>query len=312
MKILVTGGAGFIGSHLTEALLSAGNSVHILDNLSTGKAENIPGNAVFHHADITHPSTVDLYATERFEVIFHLAAQLDVRKSVADPAFDAETNIVATLRMLETARTHGLQQFIFASSGGTVYGEQDYYPADEGHMIRPVSPYGISKATVEQYLRFYQLTYGLRYVALRYGNVYGPRQNPHGEAGVISIFADKILKGTQPMINGDGLQTRDYVYVADVVDANLRALAYANSGCFNVGTGKETDVIQLFDLVNAYFGNRFTRQFGPARAGEQRRSVLDFRLIHKEMGWKPHWTIAQALPQTLAWFEQDYARTHKG
>jgi UDP-glucose 4-epimerase len=304
MKVLVTGGAGFIGSHVADALIREGHEVHIIDDLSTGVESNLNAAATFFKADISTSEAATILKEEKYEVIFHHAAQLDVRKSVADPLFDARVNIMGSVNLLETGVHAGLKKFIFASSGGTVYGEQDYFPADENHSLNPVSPYGVAKLTVEKYLYYYHVAFGLPYVNLRYANIYGPRQNPHGEAGVIAIFANKILAGGQPVINGDGMQTRDYVMVEDVVKANLLALQYDKSGSFNVGTGVETTVVELFDNINESLGNRVTRQHGPAKAGEQRRSVLSFARTQKELGWTPQWKVKEGLKKTMQWFEQ--------
>lgn len=302
MKILVTGGAGFIGSHVADALIQDGHEVHIMDDLSTGVRENLNPAAKFFEVDIASPEAAEIVKREGYAVMSHHAAQLDVRKSVADPLFDARVNIMGSLNLLETGIRHGLKKFIFASSGGTVYGEQDYFPADENHALRPVSPYGVAKLTVEKYLYYYHVANGLQFVNLRYANIYGPRQNPHGEAGVIAIFANKILAGQQPTVNGDGLQTRDYVMVEDVVQANLAALRYDKSGSFNIGTAVETTVVELFDTINAELGNRFARIHGPAKAGEQRRSVLNPALAERDLGWKPQWKVSEGLKKTMAWF----------
>jgi len=306
MKILVTGGAGFIASHIVDACLFAGHEVHIVDDFSTGKEENINPDAQFFEMDITDVSIRHLMADQRYKCVIHHAAQLDVRKSVSDPAFDANVNVVGTLNLLQAGLENGLEKFIFASSGGTVYGEQEYFPADEKHPIRPISPYGVAKASVEHYLHYYKEIQGLDYVSLRYANIYGPRQNPHGEAGVVAIFANKMLLNEQPVINGDGLQTRDYVFVSDVVQANMLALEYAGSGCFNIGTGIETNVVELFDQVNEFFGGKFERKFGEAKAGEQKRSVLSHGLIKEKMGWAPEYNFKDGMQETLSWFKERF------
>lgn len=308
MKILVTGGAGFIGSHIVDALLGEGHEVHILDDFSTGKEENLNPAAKLHRMDVSDTAAVtSLLERERFEVINHHAAQLDVRRSVAEPQYDARVNIMGSLNLLEAGVKNGLRKFIFASSGGTVYGEQDYFPADENHPIRPISPYGIAKSTVENYLYYYHLQYGISAIALRYPNIFGPRQNPHGEAGVVAIFALKLMAGEQPVINGDGSQTRDYLLVNDVVKANLAALKFEGSGNFNLGTSVETDVTRIFDIVNAYYGNRAQRKFGPAKAGEQQRSVLSAKLIADVMGWTPGHDFDSGMQITLDWFSKRYS-----
>jgi UDP-glucose 4-epimerase len=311
MKILVTGGAGFIGSHIVDAYLGLGHEVHIIDDFSTGKEENLNPAAQVHRHDIADRDAVTaLLARERFEVINHHAAQMDVRRSVADPQFDARVNIMGSINLLEAGVQNGLRKLIFASSGGTVYGEQEYFPADESHPLRPISPYGIAKATVEKYMYFYQLQYGLNTVALRYANIYGPRQNPHGEAGVVAIFAQKMLAGSTPTINGDGGQTRDYVMVEDVVQANVLALSHEGGGNFNIGMGVETDVVRIFDVVNDYCGGKHSRTFGPAKPGEQRRSVLSGALISRTMGWKPRHDFESGMKVTLDWFAAQRSKSN--
>ncbi|HLB00642.1 MAG TPA: NAD-dependent epimerase/dehydratase family protein [Bacteroidota bacterium] len=302
MKVLVTGGAGFIGSHVADACLAAGNAVVIVDDLSTGKMENVNPKARFEQTDIRDEKLDDLFRSEKFDVVIHHAAQMDVRKSVEDPAFDASVNILGTLNLLEQCRKTGVKKFVFASTGGAIYGEQDYFPADEKHPVRPLSPYGISKLAIEKYLFYYGEIYGLRHVSLRYGNVYGPRQNPHGEAGVIAIFTKKMLAGAQPLINGDGLQTRDYVYVGDVVSANMFALGFAGSGIFNVGTGIETDVNTLFRSLNDLTVAGCRESHGPAKKGEQMRSVIDAGLLVKTAGWTAATNLGDGLRRTVEYF----------
>jgi UDP-glucose 4-epimerase len=307
MKILVTGGAGFIASHVADACIAGGNTVVIVDDLSMGKMANVNPKARFEKTDIRDESLGDLFRAEKFDVVIHHAAQMDVRKSVEDPAFDASVNILGTLNVLENCRKTGVKKFIFASTGGAIYGEQDYFPADEKHPARPISPYGIAKLAVEKYLHYYDKIHGLRYVSLRYGNVYGPRQNPHGEAGVIAIFTQKLLAGAQPVINGDGLQTRDYVYVADVVAANMFALAHQGSGVFNVGTGTETDVVTLFRSLNELTGAACRETHGPAKKGEQTRSVIDAGLLIRTAGWKASTNLRDGLRKTVEYFRTEPA-----
>jgi UDP-glucose 4-epimerase len=304
MNVLVSGGAGFIGSWLAEALLDRGHSVWIVDDLSTGFRHNVPAAAHFLEADLCSSEAQDWIRAARPEVVFHQAAQLDVRKSVADPVFDARVNILGTLYLLESCVATGVRQFIFASSGGTVYGEPEAIPVPENHPICPVSPYGIAKASVEMYLDYYQQQYGLTTCSLRYGNVYGPRQNPHGEAGVVAIFAQKLLAGQQPVINGTGEQTRDYVYVHDVVAANLAAFDRSACGAFNIGTGIETNVVQIFEHLNALAGYPVERVHGPAKAGEQQRVALDCALASRELGWHAEVDLESGLRETFAWFQR--------
>lgn len=301
-KILVTGGAGFIGSHVADHLIAAGHDVHILDDFSGGKEENVPGAATVHRMDIRDPAVADLFERERFAVLVHHAAQMDVRRSVADPSFDADVNIRGFLNLMEAGWRHGLEKVLFASTGGAIYGEPDYTPQDEAHPLRPVSPYGITKLCTEKYLYYYRELYGIAYVALRYANVYGPRQNPHGEAGVVAIFTERMLQGRQPVINGDGLQTRDYVYVGDVVRANLSALAYEGSGIFNVGTGVETDVNTLFRRLRDLIDPTIPEKHAPGKPGEQRRSVLGYARTRDVLGWEPTMRLEEGLEHTVDWF----------
>jgi len=303
MKILVTGGAGFIASHVADACIAAGHGVVIVDDLSMGRVDNVNPKARFEQTDIRDEKLGDLFRAEKFDVVIHHAAQMDVRKSVEDPGFDASVNVLGTLNLLENCRKTGVKKFVFASTGGAIYGEQDYFPADEKHPTRPLSPYGISKLAIEKYLFFYGETYGLHHVSLRYGNVYGPRQNPHGEAGVVAIFTEKMLSGGQPVINGDGLQTRDYVYVADVVAANIFALGFKDSGLFNVGTGIETDVVTLFRSLNELTGSGCKETHGPAKKGEQARSVIDAGLLKRTAGWSPATDIREGLRLTVEYFK---------
>lgn len=306
MKVLVTGGAGFIGSHIVDAFLDLGHHVHILDDLSTGRERNINPHATFTKGDIRDASVVDaLFRAEKFDVMCHQAAQMDVRRSVADPVFDASVNLLGLLTLAEACLKYGVRKLLFASSGGAIYGEQDYFPADEEHPTRPISPYGVAKLTTEHYLYYYQAVHGIEWIALRYANVFGPRQNPEGEAGVVAIFTTKMLKGAQPIINGEGTQTRDYVFVGDVVQANVLALQRAGSGIFNVGTGIETDVNTLFRRLRSYTGSRCEEKHGEAKKGEQLRSVLDNRRIINTLGWKANVSLDDGLRQTVAYFRKE-------
>lgn len=299
MKIAVTGGAGFIASHIADAYLSLGHEVVIIDNLSTGKRENIPANARFIEMDVNDPGIPGLFMEEKFDIVNHHAAQMDVRVSVQDPTYDARINILGGINIYESALRSGVKKIIFASSGGTVYGEQEYFPADERHPTKPISPYGIAKLSNEQYLYYYAHVHGLPSVAFRYANIYGPRQNPHGEAGVIAIFAQKLLRGEQPVINGDGLQTRDYVYVGDVVAANILALQPQMIGAYNIGTGIETDVNTLFGHLRDLTQSNCEEQHAPAKQGEQLRSVLSHERIFASFGWTPKMDIVEGLSKTV-------------
>ena len=303
MRILVTGGAGFIGSHVAEKLLELGHQVVVLDDLSTGREENIPDGAKFVNGDITDRQLVSkLMGDTRFDVVNHHAAQMDIRSSVEDPSSDARVNILGTLNLLQSSIKTGVKKFMFASTGGAVYGEQDRFPADEGHPTRPVSPYGISKLACEKYLFYYQVQYGLQAVIMRYANIYGPRQNPFGEAGVVAIFSNKLARGEPVTINGDGLQTRDYVYVGDVVAANLLALDYAGSITFNIGTGIETDVVTLYKHLAEAAGTDLPAHRGPAKPGEQRRSVISPQFAHESLGWEPRVSLSEGLSRTFRSF----------
>ncbi len=302
MRIVVTGGAGFIGSHVVDGFIAAGHEVAIVDDLSTGHRESVNPNAAFHELDIGSSAAADLIRRLRPDVISHHAAQMDVRRSVADPIFDAKTNVLGTINLLDAARQAGTKRFLFVSSGGAVYGEQEQYPAPESHPTNPVSPYGVSKRSGELYAFFFQAEYGLPFVALRYANVYGPRQDPHGEAGVVAIFSGKMLRSEPVTVNGDGLQTRDYVFVGDVARANLLALAADATGPFNIGTGVETDVNTLARLLLEASGSRSEVRNGPAKSGEQRRSVIDSRRAAELLGWRPEVPLADGLRRTVDWF----------
>ncbi len=304
MRIMVTGGAGFIGSHLVDRFVADGHDVVALDDLSGGRREVVNPKARLVVADVRGPEAAAAVLAFAPEVLCHHAAQMDVRKSVADPAFDAHVNLVGLLNLMESARVAGaLTHVLFASSGGAMYGEQEHYPAREEHPSRPESPYGLAKALSEQYLDWYQRFYGVGYTALRYGNVYGPRQNPHGEAGVVAIFCQRILDNKALTIFGDGGQTRDYVFVDDVVAANALALTAGLQGGFNVGAGVETDVKQLASGLIAASGKSIEVKHEAPRPGEQRRSVIDPAKL-KAAGWAPSVDVAEGLKRTFAWFAE--------
>ncbi len=304
MKILVTGGAGFIGSHIVDALIEKGHKVVVLDDLSSGSVKNLPRKIRFIKLDVRSNNLGTLFLEEHFDAVYHLAAQMDVRKSVADPKFDASVNIIGGLNLLECCAKYDVKKVIFASTGGAIYGEQDYFPADEKHPLRPLSPYGVAKLSFEQYLFYYKEIYGIDYISLRFANIYGPRQNPHGEAGVVAIFTTKFLNGEKPVINGDGKQTRDYVYVGDIVDANIRALDYPGTGIFNLGTGIESDVNILFRQIRDLTGSDCEEVHGPAKKGEQLRSVLDNSLAKDVLGWEPKISLKQGLKETVDYFKK--------
>ena len=302
MKVLVTGGAGFIGSHVTDVFLDAGHEVWALDDLSSGRRENLRPEVRLVVADIRSPEAARLVESERVEVMCHLAAQMDVRRSVSDPRFDADVNVAGFLNLLEAARKSGLRKVVFSSTGGAIYGDQDVYPAPETHPTRPVSPYGVSKASGELYLGYYRAQYGLKSVALRYANVYGPRQNPHGEAGVVAIFSERLLRGETCVVNGTGEQTRDFVYGPDVARANLLAATRDVEGPINVGTGIETDVNRLYALLAGAAGTDRPAKHAPAKPGEQMRSSVDPTRAGEVLGWRPTVALEEGLRRTVDWF----------
>ena len=301
---MVTGGAGFIGSHVADRLAAAGHDVAVVDNLSTGRREFVPAQANFYQYDINSPEAAELIRAWRPEALVHHAAQMNVRFSVADPVADARENILGSLNLLQAAAEAQVQRIIFASTGGAIYGDEAPIPARETDSPWPDSPYGIAKLAVEHYLRYYQQEYGLTTISLRYANVYGPRQNGLGEAGVVAIFIEKFLAAEQPIINGDGLQTRDFVYVADVVAANLLALDYPRSGTFNIGTGHETDILTIYLKLQELAHSPLGPVHGPAKPGEQRRSALDAGLARETLGWEPLVPLEEGLARTFEAFRQ--------
>jgi UDP-glucose 4-epimerase len=297
VRAVVTGGAGFIGSHVVDALVARGDEVHVLDNLSHGTRENVASAATFHEGDIRTESAA-VFDEAQPEVCFHLAAQADVRVSVERPDYDADVNIIGTLQVLQAAQRHGTK-VVFSSTGGAIYGECDG-PADEDHAREPLAPYGVSKLGGEEYVASYNRLYDSGHVALRYGNVYGPRQDPKGEAGVVAIFMNRLLGDGTPTIFGDGTQTRDYVFVGDVVAASLAAVDHSG-GVFNVGTGTETSVLELYERIQKAAGVEREPEFAAARPGELQRSVLDPSLAQRERGWKPQSSLDDGLSATWAW-----------
>jgi UDP-glucose 4-epimerase len=306
MRILVTGGAGFIGSNTVDALIATRrHEVAVLDNLSAGKRGQVNPGARFYEADLRDRDAVaKAIEHERPEVIIHLAAQMDVRRSVADPVFDAQVNLIGLLNLMEAGRHHGLRRVIFSSTGGAIYGEQEAFPCDENHPRRPVSPYGVAKLASEAYLFFYRVQYGIDYMALRYANVYGPRQDPHGEAGVVAIFCGRILDGKPVTIFGDGEQTRDYVFVGDAVAANVAAVNSTVSGAINIGTGVETSVNKLYAELAAIAGVTTPPAYAPAKPGEQSRSVISPALAARELNWRPQVNLRDGLSRTLQFFKE--------
>ena len=306
MKILITGGAGFIGSHVADLLLENEYDVCIVDNLSSGKLENVNSNAKFYKCDIRDSQIYKIIEDEKPQIIIHNAAQMSVRNSVEDPLNDADINIIGGLNVLEAAKKAKVKKIIFASSGGVVYGEQQYFPADEDHPTKPICPYGVAKLSYEKYLYYYHYIFGIKYIALRYANIYGPRQDPYGEAGVVAIFSKKLLSGDQPVINGDGMQTRDYVYVKDVATANLHAVNTDYIGEINIGTALETNVNKIFNILKNAAGKPDLEEVhGPAKDGEQKRSVLSYRKARQILGWKPEVKLEEGLIKTFNWFKEE-------
>jgi UDP-glucose 4-epimerase len=304
MRAVVTGGAGFIGSNVVDALVERGDEVTVVDDLSTGRRENLDGavsaGARLVEADIRDAAAIhDVLGEARPEVVFHLAAQIDVRKSVADPGHDARINVEGTINMLAAAREAGARRVVNTSSGGAIYGEAQTIPAPESHPVAPEAPYGLSKFCAEQYCEIYRRTYDLSTVSLRYGNVYGPRQDPLGEAGVIAIFCGKLIDGGRPTVFGDGLQTRDYVYVGDVVAANLAAAASDATGPFNIGTGVESTVLDIAAVLRDLGDGPFEPQHEPERKGEVRHIALDTARAQDELGWQSRVDLSEGLRVTL-------------
>ncbi|MBJ7598679.1 NAD-dependent epimerase/dehydratase family protein [Candidatus Nephthysia bennettiae] len=303
MKVVATGGAGFIGSHLVDALVERGDEVIVVDDLSSGARQHLNPDVEFHQLDIRSRQAAELIRRRRPDAIAHHAAQMSVSRSVREPLFDADTNLIGSLNLLEAAREVGAR-FVFASTGGALYGDADVLPTPESYPAWPVSSYGVSKLGFEHYLHCYAAQHGLRYAALRYANVYGPRQNPHGEAGVIAIFCLRLLAEEEPIVNGDGKQTRDFVYVSDVVRAQTAALDSGVTGHFNVGTARQCDVNTVFDMIAERIGTSLGKRHGPARPGDQRTSALDWTLIRDSLGWQPQVSLEEGLSETVAWFRR--------
>lgn len=305
-KVLVTGGAGFIGSNIVDLLIEKGYDVVVVDNLFTGSRENVNKKAKFCKADITKPELRGVFEKEKPDFVIHEAAQINVRKSVSEPIFDAKSNILGTINVLECCRESKVKKVLYSSSGGACYGEPEYMPCDEKHPVNPICHYGVSKHAAEHYFYLYNVLYGLDYVILRYSNVYGPRQDPKGEAGVISIFLEKVTNSQQPLIFGDGKQTRDYVFVKDVANANLLALEKdtkkAKIRIFNIGTGKRTDVNEIFSLIKSATSTKIDAKHVEPVPGEIRNICLDIKLAEKELGWKPKVDLKEGIKKTVEWF----------
>jgi UDP-glucose 4-epimerase len=308
VKILVTGGAGFIASHVADRFLALGHEVVIVDNLVTGKRENLPDGARFVEVDITTPELDEVFADVRPEVVCHHAAHIDVRRSVADPMYDAGVNLLGGLNLLECCRRHGVRKVLYAGTGGALFGEAEYIPVDETHPVNPLSPYGVSKHTFEHYLFTYRANFGLDYTVLRYPNVYGPRQDPHGEAGVVAIFALHLLDGAQPTIFGDGTKTRDYCHVSDIVAANALALDKGSGGLFNIGRGIEVSDQQIFDAVRDAVGVDIAAAYAPERPGEVQHIALDAGRAKRELGWEWTMDLADGVADAVAFYRRQQAK----
>ncbi|MGE5378441.1 MAG: NAD-dependent epimerase/dehydratase family protein [Bacteroidota bacterium] len=303
-KILVTGGAGFIGSHVVDLFISRGYEVVIVDDLSTGHSYNLNPAAKFYRLDIRDAGIREVFENERPDFISHHAAQRDVRRSVSEPVFDAQVNIIGSINLIECAREFGVRHFLYISTGGAVYGEPEKLPCDENHPINPICQYGASKHTVEHYLYMYHVNYGLTYTVLRYPNVFGPRQDPHGEAGVVAIFTGKMLDGEQVMINGDGEQTRDFVYVGDCARANELALTVDHMpGIYNLGWGRPTSINEIFTGLAKATNYTQSACYGPAKIGETRHIYLDASRAGRELGWQPAVSLEDGLKQTVEYFK---------
>ncbi|MBC7328154.1 SDR family oxidoreductase [bacterium] len=305
MKILVTGGAGFIGSHIVDAYIELGHSVIVVDDLSTGFLENLNPKAIFYKIDIRDFAGLEkVFKKEKIDVVNHHAAQIDVRKSLQDFIFDADINIMGSLNLLKLSLDYRIKKFIFASTGGAIYGEPQYIPADEKHPANPLSAYGAAKLAFEKYLQVIHINFALPFIALRYANVYGPRQNPLGEAGVVAIFTDKMVKGQRPTIFGDGEQTRDFVYIKDVVSANIKALESDKIGIYNIGTGIRTSVNEVFRKIRELLGENIEPIYAEERKGEVKHIALDATLAERELGWRPHYDFDAGLRETIEFYRK--------
>jgi len=303
-KALVTGGAGFIGSHMVDRLLELEYQVVVMDNLSTGKIKNLDSAAVFHHTDITQPAMAEIIQREQPDLVFHMAAQTSVTESTKDPIGDANANVLGTLRLLEACRRVGVDKIIYSCTGGALYGDPETIPCMDDTALAPISPYGMSKWVAEQYLNFYHRLYRLNFTSLRYGNVFGPRQDPHGEAGVVAIFSRAMLEGTQPQIYGDGAQERDFISVADVVDANLAAIERGDGKHMNIATGEATSINRIFELLQGITGYKWDPLHAPQRAGEVYRISLDWFRASQELSWSPKVSLEEGLQKTVDYFKE--------
>jgi UDP-glucose 4-epimerase len=308
MKIMVTGGAGFIGSHVVDTFVENNHEVVVIDNLSTGRLSNLNPAAKFYEVDIRSPEMAEIFEKEKPQVVDHHAAQMDVRRSVEDPLFDADVNVMGSIKLIELARKYNVERFIYISTGGAVYGEPEYLPCDEDHPINPICPYGASKHTVEHYLYMYRELYDMEYVVLRYPNVYGPRQDPHGEAGVVAIFSGQMLKNAPVVINGDGDQERDFVYVGDCARANFLALQTENTNTiFNLGYGVGTTINEVYENLKDITSYELSADYGPAKAGETRRIFLEANRASKYLDWTPTIDLKDGLGETVDYFREKEA-----
>ncbi len=301
-----------MGSHVCDRLARDGHELVILDDLSTGRVGQVHPAARFYQMELDSPWLDELFTVERPDAVVHHAAQASVRRSVADPVFDARVNVLGTIALLQASVRHDVRRFVFASTGGAIYGEASVVPTPEDFPAVPVSPYGASKLAAEVMLATFRVMSGLSCVTLRYGNVYGPRQDPHGEAGVVAIFSRQLLAGAEAVITGDGEQTRDFVYVADVAEANALALASTTVGVFNVGTGRETTINEIFRVLRELSGSQQPDRHGPPRPGEQRRSAVDATRIGRELGWRPNTPLREGMEKTVAYFRAEMATTRPG
>ena len=311
MRILVTGGAGFIGSHIVDRYLEMGHEVAIVDNLSTGRRENLNPNATFFEKSILDPDLCKVFEEFSPEVVNHQAAQVNVRRSVEDPAFDAQTNVLGSINVFRSAAEAKCRKVIYSSSGGACYGEPQKIPADENTPVRPLCPYGASKYAAEKYLELYALLNNMSYTILRYANVYGPRQDPHGEAGVVAVFSELMLNSKQPQIFGDGSKTRDYVFVADIAEANVFALNAGDGNAFNIGTGRQTTDDEIFFAIRDALGVQIEAEHTDFREGEVRHIALDASRAKQELGWASEFTLETGMPRTIAWYRADREKCGK-
>lgn len=307
-KILVTGGAGFIGSHVVDKLLEKGNKVVVIDNLSTGLKGNLNPQAKLYRIDIGSPGVSRIFEKEKPDVVFHFAAQINVRKSLEDPKEDAKTNILGSLNILDNCRGYKVKKIIFSSTGGAMYGDADIIPTPETYLEKPASPYGIAKLTVEKYLYYYERAFGIPFAVLRFANVYGPRQNSRGEAGVIAIFCDKMLSDNKPVIYDSGKQTRDFIFIDDIVRANLMAFEKNKTGIFNIGTGEETDINTIFKKLKKLNNSNCREIHEVSKLTEPKRSCLDSCKARKELGWQPEYSLDKGLEETVKWFKKNSLR----